>query len=44
MGDASNTRAASMPKPHYMMNPKDVRIAELETKLTTLGAMGDEKQ
>ncbi|MCP5364194.1 MAG: hydantoinase B/oxoprolinase family protein [Hyphomicrobiales bacterium] len=44
MGDESTTRDANTPRPNYMPHPKDVRIAELEARLTSLGAMGGEKQ
>ncbi len=37
-------RRADEPRPNYMMHPKDVRIAELEARLTAAGVAGDEKQ
>jgi N-methylhydantoinase B/oxoprolinase/acetone carboxylase alpha subunit len=44
MGGVGATREAATPKPNYMQHPKDVRIAELEARLKSLGAMGGEKQ
>ena len=44
MGNGDSARDANSPQPNYMLHPKDVRIAELEAKLTQLGAMGGEKQ
>jgi len=44
MGAPDITRRADEPRPNYMMHPKDVRIAELEARLTAAGVAGDEKQ
>jgi len=44
MGSPDKIRDASEPRPNYMPHPKDVRIAELEQKLASLGALGDGKQ
>jgi len=44
VGSPDNTRDANKPKPNYMRNPKDVRIDELEARLSKLGKLGEEKQ
>ena len=44
VGSPEITRAADKPKPNYMRHPKDVRIDELEARLSALGALGDEKK
>jgi hypothetical protein len=44
VGSPDITRDANEPRPNYMRNPKDVRIDELEARLTALGAKGDEKK
>ncbi|WP_231711235.1 hypothetical protein [Xanthobacter dioxanivorans] len=44
MGGPEKTRSADTPRPNYMPHPKDVRIAELEARLSAFGGMGGEKQ
>ncbi|MDX2483965.1 MAG: hydantoinase B/oxoprolinase family protein [Pseudodonghicola sp.] len=44
MGAPDITRRADEPRPNYMTHPKDVRIAELEARLSAAGVAGDEKQ
>ena len=44
MGTPDKTRQANEPMPNYMRYPKDVRIEELEARLSAVGASMDEKR
>lgn len=44
MGSPEISRTGNTPRPNYMTNPKDVRIAELEGKLAAAGVALDELQ